>query len=174
MSDVLAVVGNVLFLVVGAVVLLLHAVGLPANWILLGLALLYALITGLSPVGWGTLLVLAALAGLAELLEFGIGVGYTAKRGATRWGLGGAFVGGIGGGVALSSVVPPFGSLVGVFLGSFLGAVLFEYIAQERLDAALRSGRAAFFGRVFGAVVKTMCGFWMWGVLVWRIFFARP
>ncbi len=85
---------QVLFLAIAAAVLLLHAIGLPANWILLGLALIYALVTGLDPIGWWTLLTLAAFAGVAEAFEFFVGVGYTAKRGATRWGVSGAFVGG--------------------------------------------------------------------------------
>jgi uncharacterized protein YqgC (DUF456 family) len=69
----------------------------------------------------------------------------------------------------LTSVSPPFGTLVGAFAGSFLGAVLLEYLAQDRVDAALRSGRAAFLGKVFGAVAKSMCGFWMWAVLAWQL-----
>jgi hypothetical protein len=169
MVDFLIVSGNVLFLLLLGAVLLLHMISLPANWIFLGLTVLYALLTGLSPVGWWTILVLAILAGLGELLEFLVGVSYTARRGATRWGVVGTFVGGIAGGILLSSVVPPLGALAGAFGGSFLGAVLFEYLAHERVDAALRSGRAAFLGKVFGAVAKTLCGFWMWAVLAWQL-----
>ena len=169
MVDFLIVTAEVLFLIVAGAVLLLHMISLPANWIFLGLSLLYALLTGFSPVGWWTLVVLAILAAIGELLEFLVGVGYTAKRGATRWGVIGTFVGGLIGGIALSSVTPPAGTLLGAFGGSFLGAVLFEYLAQARVDAALRSGRAAFLGKVFGAVAKSMCGFWMWAVLAWQI-----
>ena len=173
MTDFLAIAAQVLFLAVSVAVLLLHGVGLPANWILLGLACVHSLVTGMQPLGWWTLLLLAGLATVAEVLEFFVGVGYTAKRGATRWGVGGAFLGGIAGALGCASIIPPLGSLLGAFLGSFLGAVVFEYIAQERMDVALRSGRAAFFGKVFGAVIKTMFGFAMWGVLAYRILVAR-
>ena len=169
MVDFLIVAGEILFLLVVGAVLLLHMISLPANWIFLGLSLLYALITGFSSVGWVTLLILAILATIGEVLEFLVGVGYTAKRGATRWGVIGTFAGGLAGGIALTSVSPPFGTLVGAFGGSFLGAVLLEYLAQDRVDVALRSGRAAFLGKVFGAVVKSMCGFWMWAVLAWQL-----
>jgi len=172
MVDFLIASGNVLFLILLGAVLLLHMISLPANWIFLGLSTLYALLTGFSSVGWWTLLVLAILATLGELLEFFVGVGYTAKRGATRWGVVGTFIGGIAGAVLLGSVAPPFGALLGAFGGSFAGAVVLEYLAQERVDAALRSGRAAFLGKVFGAVAKSMCGFWMWAVLAWQLF--RP
>jgi uncharacterized protein YqgC (DUF456 family) len=171
---VLAAIGETLLLGVGAAVLLLHVIGLPANWILLGLALLHALATGGHPVGWGTLLVLAAVAAVAEGLEFLVGMWITARRGASRWGMVGACAGGIVG-VAFGAAVPVplLGVLVGGFLGSFLGAVLLEYVSQRRLDAALRSGRAAFLGRVLGASVKTVCGFGMWAILVWRVLAAH-
>jgi uncharacterized protein YqgC (DUF456 family) len=172
-SEFLVLAAQVLFLALSAAVLLLHAVGLPANWILLGLACVHALVTRMHPVGWWTLATLAGLAAAAEVLEFFVGVGYTAKRGATRWGVGGAFLGGIGGAVGCASLIPPLGSLLGAFLGAFVGAVALEYIAQQRMQVALRSGRAAFFGRVFGALIKTMFGFAMWGVLAYRILVSR-
>ncbi len=164
---------QVLFLAIAAAVLLLHAIGLPANWILLGLALIYALVTGLDPIGWWTLLTLAAFAGVAEAFEFFVGVGYTAKRGATRWGVSGAFVGGIVGALSCASIIPPLGAVLGGFLGAFAGAVALEYIAWQRMDVALRSGRAAFFGKVFGALIKTTFGFAMWGVMTYRILIMR-
>lgn len=173
MTEFLTIAAQVLFLAVSAAVLLLHGIGLPANWILLGLAGLHALVTGMQPLGWWTLLSLVGLATVAEVLEFFVGVGYTAKRGATRWGVGGAFLGGIGGAFACASLVPPFGSLLGAFLGSFAGAVALEFVAQQRMDVALRSGRAAFFGKVLGAVIKTMFGFAMWGVLAYRVLVNR-
>lgn len=172
MPEFLVVATKALGLGLAAAVLLLHVVGLPANWILLGLALVYALVTQWHPVGLWTLLVLAALAGLGEGLEFAVGVGYTAKRGASRWGLAGACLGGILGALALAGVAPPFGALGGGMLGSFAGAVLLEYVAERPLDTALRAGRAAFFGRALGAFVKMLCGLWMWGVLAYRILFA--
>lgn len=173
MPEFLILILKALALALAAAVLLLHVVGLPANWILLGLAAVYAFATQWDPVGPWTLLVLVGLAGLAEGLEFAVGVSYTAKRGATRWGVLGSCLGGILGALALASVVPPVGALVGAFAGSFLGAVLLEYRAQQALEPALRAGRAAFLGRALGAFVKTLCGLWMWGVLAYRILFAR-
>ncbi len=172
MPEFLVLAAKALGLALAAGVLLLHIVGLPANWILLGLAAVYGLATHWHPVGLWTMLVLAALAGHAEGLEFAVGVGYTAKRGASRWGLTGACLGGILGSLALAGVAPPFGALGCAFLGSLAGAVLLEYLARRPLDTALRAGRAAFFGRALGAFVKMLCGLWMWGVLAYRILFA--
>lgn len=172
MPEALVPVVKALLLAAGAAVLLLHAFGLPANWILLALAGIYALATHGQPVGWWSLLAMAALAGLAEGLEFAVGVGYTAKKGATRAAVVGACLGGIAGGLLLAPVVPPLGALAGAFLGAFLGAVLLEYRARRQLDQALRAGKAAFFGRIFGAFVKTLCGVLMWGVLAYRMLFS--
>ena len=165
--------GRVAFLVLDGAVLLLNALGLPANWILLGLALLYSLLTHGQRLGWGALAILAALAVLGELLELLVGVGYVARRGATRWGAVGAFLGGILGAVVCAPAAPPLGSLAGGFGGSLVGAVLFEYVVQRRADAAWRAGRAAFLGKVLGVVAKILCGFWMWCVLAYRLLLAR-
>jgi uncharacterized protein YqgC (DUF456 family) len=112
---------------------------------------------------------MAGLGGLAEVLEFGVGVGYTAKKGATRWGVLGTFLGGIAGAILCAPVAPPFGSVGGAFLGSFVGAVLLEYVRYRQVDAALRTGRAAFIGKVLASVAKTMCGFWMWVILAYDV-----
>ena len=98
---------------------------------------------------------------------------YTAKRGATRRGALGAFVGGLAGAIAAGGVAPPFGPLLGAFAGTFAGAALFEYWSERRRDAALRAGRAAFVGRLLAAAVKTLCGFWMWALLAWRLLAPR-
>jgi uncharacterized protein YqgC (DUF456 family) len=172
-EELLGLAGRISVLVFGAGALLLNVLGLPGNWILLALAVAYALITGLSPVGWGTLGVMTGLALVAEGLELGVGLAYTAKRGATRRGTLGAFVGGLVGAVAAGGLAPPLGALAGAFGGTFLGAYVFEYLGERRRDAALRAGRAAFVGRIVAAAVKTMCGFWMWVVLAWRLLFAR-
>lgn len=168
-TSFLVIAGKVLFLLVCGAVLFLHWVGLPANWILLALGVVYAAISGFDAVGGWALLAMAGLAGLAEVLEFGVGVGYTAKKGATRWGVLGTFVGGIAGAILCAPVAPPFGSVVGAFLGSFAGAVLLEYVQHRKLEAALRTGRAAFIGKVLAGVAKTMCGFWMWGILAYEV-----
>lgn len=172
-SGLLDLVARILVSVLAGLVLALHLIGLPANWILLGIAAAYALLSDLSRLGWGTLGVLAGLALLGEALELLVGLVYTARRGATRRAVLGSFLGGIAGAVLAAPLAPPLGSLLGAFAGSFAGAVLLEYTAARRADTALAVGRAAFLGRVAAALVKSLCGFWMWGVLVYRLFWPR-
>lgn len=165
--------GRILFLILQAAVLLLHGLGLPANWILLGLAVLFAVLTDMRYIGWIGLGIMASLAVLAEVLENVVGLVYASRKGATRAGLLGAFVGGLACAILLASVVPPFGSMLGAFAGSFLGAVLFEFVREQKMDRALRAGHAAFVGKVLAAVLKTTCGFWMWSLLAYRLLAPR-
>jgi uncharacterized protein YqgC (DUF456 family) len=71
--------------------------GLGGTFIVLGLALVHAVIGGFEPITWQLLLVLVGLSLGGELLEFLIGTFYVAQKGATRRGVWGAFVGGLAG-----------------------------------------------------------------------------
>jgi uncharacterized protein YqgC (DUF456 family) len=170
-EQILGLAGRLALVAAGAAVLLLNVVGLPGNWVLLALAGGYALLTGMERIGWGTLGIIAGLALLAEALELVVGLAYTAKRGATRRGTLGAFVGGLAGAILTASVAPPLGPMLGAFGGTFAGAFLFEYAGERRHEDALRAGRAAFVGRVLAAGVKFTCGFWMWALFAYRLFF---
>ena len=171
-SNALGLMGRIAFLVLEAAVLFLNVVGLPANWILLGLAVLYSWLTRTPRLGWAVLAMLTALALLGEMVEFVVGIGYTARRGASRWAVLGAFAGGLLGAVALTPVVPPFGTVAGGMVGSFAGAALLEYAAQRHAGTALRAGRAAFVGKLLGTAAKALCGSWMWCLLAYRLLFT--
>jgi uncharacterized protein YqgC (DUF456 family) len=161
--------GRAAILAFGGTSLLLNALGLPGNWVLLVLTIGYAFLTHFERVGWGMLGVMAGLAGLAEILEFVVGLAWTAKRGVTRRGTLGAFLGGLLGAILMAEVLIPLGAMLGAFGGTFAGAYLLEYSGERKRDAALRAGRAAFVGRIVAASIKTLCGFWMWCLLVWRL-----
>lgn len=165
--------GRAAILAFGGTSLLLNALGLPGNWVLLALTIGYAFLSHFERVGWGTLGVMAGLAGLAEVLELVVGLAWTAKRGVTRRGTLGAFLGGLLGALVMAELVPPLGAMLGAFGGTFVGASLLEYTSERKQDAALRAGRAAFVGRIVAASLKTLCGFWMWCLLVWRLLAPR-
>lgn len=168
-EQIAGIAGRATVLVFGGASLFLNAVGLPGNWGLLVLAAGYAWITHFGRVGWGTLGILVGLALLGEALEFVAGLAWTARKGVSRRGTFGAFLGGLAGAVLGTSVVPPLGPMIGAFAGTFVGAALFEYSVEKKHAAALQAGRTAFVGRVVATGIKTMCGFWMWSVLAWRL-----
>jgi len=140
--------------------------GLGGTFIVLGLALVHALVTGFDPIGWRLLAVLAGLAVTGEIIEFLVGTFWVAKKGATRHGVIGAFAGGLLGAALGNGVVPVVGAVLGSFVGAFGGAVLGEYIARERLEPSLRVGGQAFLGRLAAMVIKHLISLVMVGLIL--------
>jgi uncharacterized protein YqgC (DUF456 family) len=128
--------------------------GLGGTFIIIGLALIHALVTGFDPLSWKLLALLLGLALLGEGIEFVVGTFYVAKKGASKAGVIGAFIGGLAGAVAGNGLVPVFGAIPGTFLGGFGGAVLGEYYNREKLEPSLRIGGHAFLGRLLAILIK--------------------
>ena len=111
-------------------------------------ALLAGWMTGFERLSLAPLLVVAALAVLAQLVELGsswVGARY---YGAGRPGLWGGVIGSLVGLI----LFPPFGFLV----GALLGAVLFELLAGRAFNEAIKAGIGAFVGTLGGAVAKVV------------------
>lgn len=132
--------------------------GLGGNFIIVGLALVHALVTGFHPISWQLLLVLLGIALLGEAVEFVVGTFYPARRGATRSGVVGAFIGGLLGAMIGNALVPVIGAVLGSFGGAFAGAVLGEYQRDRRLEPSLRIGAYAFVGRLAAILFKHALG----------------
>src|SRR5438270_4296801 len=115
------------FLLLAAVLLAgisITLVNAPGLWVMALATLLYAWLTHFALVGPYTLAVIFLLAGIAEAIDT-LASGAAAKRaGAGKAGVFGAIIGGILGGIFLTvSVPPPFGTILGVCLGTFIGAL---------------------------------------------------
>jgi len=132
--------------------------GLGGNFIIIGLALIHALVTGFDPITWRLLLVLLGLALLAEGIEFVVGTFYVAKQGASKAGVIGAFLGGLAGATLGNGVVPVLGAVLGSFVGAFVGAVAGEYYQQQRMEPSFRVGGHAFLGRLLAILIKHFIG----------------
>jgi uncharacterized protein YqgC (DUF456 family) len=91
---------------------------------------------------------------VGEVIEAFLGTVVVLKKGASKWGAVGAFVGGLAGAVLGTSVLPVIGSVVFGLMGAFGGAVLAEYIQYERLDDAMKTGFWAFVGKLWAYAVK--------------------
>ncbi len=128
--------------------------GLGGNFIIIGLALIHALLTGFDPIGWPLLLVLLGIALLGEGIEFVVGTFYAAKQGASKSGVVMAFVGGLAGATLGNQIFPIFGAVLGSFVGAFGGAVLGEYYNEQHLEPSLRIGGYAFLGRLLAILIK--------------------
>ncbi|MGD8414778.1 MAG: DUF456 domain-containing protein, partial [Candidatus Latescibacterota bacterium] len=102
--------------------------------------------------------VILGLAALGEVIESLLGLVVVARKGGTRWGVLGSFLGGILGVIAGSALAPPFGGIVLGFVGAFAGAVTGEYIREQKSDQAVRVGFWAFVGRSLAIMGKVACG----------------
>ncbi len=162
MAETAAAAGAwILYIVWGAVLIvssLLVYLGLGGNFILLGLALIWALATGFATIGWTLLGVLLGLALLGEGIESVLGIVYVARKGAGREGVAGAFVGGLAGAALGSPLMPVIGTVLGSFVGAFLGAVAGEYLRRRNLEPSLRVGGHAFVGKMAAIFVKHALG----------------
>jgi uncharacterized protein YqgC (DUF456 family) len=149
---------------------LLVYLGLGGNFVLVGMALVHALVTGFDPITWPLLMILLGIALLGEGVEFLVGTFYPAKQGATKAGVVGAFVGGLLGAAVGNSLVPIIGAVLGSFVGAFGGAVLGEYQRNERLEPSLRIGAHAFIGRMVAIFFKHALGLVMVFLVLQRTF----
>ncbi len=139
--------------------LFLVPLGLPGNWVILGIAFLKAFVNDFQSLTFAWLIFLLVLALIGEAVEFFLGV-YVAKRyGASRWGMMGAFFGGLIGGIAGTPLLlPGIGTMIGAFVGAFLGAFALEYIHRMRSDVSYKAGIGAFIGRILAIVLKLEVG----------------
>jgi uncharacterized protein YqgC (DUF456 family) len=142
-----------------AIGLFLIPLGLPGLWLIVGAAALHRFAAPGSELGTGLLVLMGGLALAAELVEALLGV-LTARRfGASRWGMWGAFLGGIAGALALSPFFPVVGTLFGAFAGAFAGAFVLEWKGSRTFRSGWRAGLGAFLGRVGAVAVKVAVGF---------------
>ncbi len=160
-------IGLVLFYILLFVLNLLIFLGIPGSWIAVAAVLIYDIASGFSTVGWVMLLVMIAVAGLGEAVESFLGLVYVAHKGATKWGVLGAFIGGLAGAVGGSFVIPFIGSIIFGLAGAFGGAVLFEYFCYRSLDRALQTGFFAFIGKLAAMFVKFALGLVILGIFIY-------
>jgi uncharacterized protein YqgC (DUF456 family) len=148
---VLGYIGFYLLLLIGLISIVFT---MPGNFIIFGGALIYAIITNFTVIGWKLLLTLGIMATVAELLEYILGVVGAKKLGASKWGVIGALIGAIIGSIVLAPLFLGIGALIGLFVGAFLGAYIVELIRGVPPNEAFRSGLGALSGRVGATFVK--------------------
>lgn len=136
----------------------LNIVGLPANWVILGLAWVGSLVLPDFSPGWGFYIPLIVMAALGEALEFGAQFYGAKKYGGSNKGNIGAFIGAIAGAIFFAPFLLGFGALLGAVGGAYLGCYVFERMHGRPSSEAWMAARGAMWGRVFGFVVKIGLG----------------
>ncbi|MCK4412248.1 MAG: DUF456 domain-containing protein [Candidatus Eisenbacteria sp.] len=155
-------IGNVALVVLLDVLLLAGLiaipVGLSGTFILVGFALIIALLTGFQAVTLWALLLLLAFAIVGEIIESSLGSLMARRYGASKWGMIGAYVGGIVGAIAGTPILPIIGTLIGSFIGAAGLAVLFEWIHLRQLGASMPPGWGAILGKALASFLKLGIG----------------
>ncbi|HEY8666048.1 MAG TPA: DUF456 domain-containing protein [Tepidisphaeraceae bacterium] len=137
--------------------LLINLFTLPGLWVMLAADAIYIWRTGGLFLTWRHWLILLGITLLAELIEFFAAGAGAKKAGASRLGMLGALVGGILGGIFLTFIpIPIVSTVVGILLGSFLGAAAVEMLQRGDISHSMRVGVGAAKGRLFGILSKSM------------------
>ncbi len=169
--------GAGILLVLGAIgCWITNAFTLPGNWLIVGLAALFAWLMPAGEYGrgfgWITVGVLFFIALIGELIEFAAGAAGAAKHGASRRGMLLSIVGAIVGSIAGAAVgmpIPILGPLVaavgGAAAGAFGGAYLGEMWKGKHHSERAAVSTGALIGRLFGTVGKLAAGAVMVAVL---------
>jgi uncharacterized protein YqgC (DUF456 family) len=158
----------VLLMLLNAVSAVVNLVALPGNWLIVGFSAVFALfIETTRPVGisWQAIGVLVSLAVLGEVIELVSGMAGAARQGASRRSVILSVVGSIVGsvlGAGLGIPLPVIGIAIGAILGGAVGALVGAAVGEDwkgrELDRSWAVGVAAFWGRLWGTIGKTMIG----------------
>ena len=161
-------VGYVATVVVGVVGIGLTVIGLPGLWLMWGVALVYAWLTGWLHLSWPGLLAMLVLAILSEVAEFVAGAAGGKAAGGGWRSMVGAVVGGLIGAIAGSFLIPipVVGTIAGAILGSGVGAAGLEATVERDHVKLADIAWGAGVGRAWGIVIKALFGVAMLGVLL--------
>jgi uncharacterized protein YqgC (DUF456 family) len=153
---------------------------MPGNWLIVIATALYAWLipeSGSSTMRWWAVGVVVGLALVGEVVELGASAASVKKVGGSRRGSILALVGSLVGavtGVFVGLPIPIVGSIVAALLfagmGATIGAMLGEFTKGRSIDDSWKVGQAAFWGRLFGTLAKTMVGAVMVGVAIATVF----
>ena len=91
------------------------------------------------------MLIFAAITLVVTVLDLVIPIYGTRKFGGSRYGVWGSTIG-----LILGFIFPPWGIIVGPFLGAFVG----ELMANSNTDYALQAAIGSFIGFLFGTLLK--------------------
>lgn len=147
----------VLCIAVMVLCLILLFIGLPGNWVILGLVALWTVLKGVS-FGWQFFLLLAGLCAVGEVLEFLAGSIGAKKFGGTKKGSWGGIIGAIVGAILCAPLFFGLGALLGALAGAFTGCFIFEKAHGMGTGPAVKASIGCTLGRFGGFVAKLAIG----------------
>jgi uncharacterized protein len=150
--DIFLLVIAIILLILGFIGCLLPVLpGPPLSYI----ALLLIHFTRFANVETSTLLFIALLTLVVQVLDFIVPVWGTKKFGGSKYGAWGSMLGLIAG-LFFLPAMGPFG-IITILGGPFVGALVGERIAGKGKDAAMRAAFGSFIGFLAGTFMKIVC-----------------
>ncbi len=162
-------------LLAGVIILVLfllwatNFLGLPGNWVIIAVMGLWKWTHPEIQAGWWFFLLLIALAGAAELIEFGSQVWGARRYGGSNRGSWGALLGAFAGAILGAPLLLGLGAIVGAVAGAFVGSLIFELWVGRSWAEALTASKGAMWGRVFGLAAKAGLGMLVLSLSVPRV-----
>ena len=141
---------------------------LPGNWIMVITTILFAWWQwDVQPFSALTLVVIALLAFVGEIIDLFAGIGGARRAGAGGRGAIGALLGAMLGAIVGSFTIPIplIGTLLGACLGAGLLSGLMESRAGKRGDQSIRTGIGAGLGVLIGTTTKIVLGILIWLII---------
>jgi uncharacterized protein len=157
-----------ILILLNALCLVLVVFGIPGNWIMVILTCLFAWWQwDARAFSGGTLIGIAVLALMGELIEFLAGM-VGARRSGTSWqgsiaAIFGAMLGALVGTFAIP--IPLVGTLVGASVGAGATVWVVETLRGQRIDRSLQRALHAGMGQIVGTSSKMAVGVLIWLVI---------
>lgn len=139
-----------------AVAVFSNLYALPGNLFIALSSLFYGLSTNFAQYSFTLVLTLFIFALVLEALEFFLIAFTSRKYGTSKWGIVGAFAGGLIGALTGLFFSPVFGALIGSLIGLFIGACAIELLKNKTLRSSLYAGLGVFLGRIGGLSIKSV------------------
>jgi uncharacterized protein YqgC (DUF456 family) len=154
--------------------LIVAAIGSPGIWIMAAGLFAYEHFTHQRYFGWAVMGPVLGLAVAAEVFDFLIGSATTKSARVRLRGKIGGMIGGLLGGSFLTFIIPvfPLGTIAGICLGCFLGAMAFESTSEH--GRALHAGVGVAKARFLSIVTKLAFAVLILVISVWAAFPIHP
>lgn len=160
---------NILLMVALLFGIILTLIGLPGNFLLLLAAAIYGWQEEFLHLNYAWLLLLTAMWGCGELLEFLAGIMGAKKQRASGWALLAAFFGSLAGGIVGTGMLPLIGTVLGALFGGFIASYTAEYFYTKDKEKAHAVAQGVVKGQITGMLIKLVIAISMAGAILYKI-----
>lgn len=171
MAEYIPVLLNIAMLAMLAVGIILTLVGLPGNLFIVLVAVLYGWQEDFVHLTYGSLLTLAGLWLIGELVDFIAGIMGAKKEQASWKATTAAFFGALIGGIIGTGILPVIGTIIGSVIGGFLSSYCVEYINANDKMKALQVAKGVVKGQLLGMLIKFVVAISMSMTIIYKLWF---